>query len=358
MENGKQPRRIPWGSLIVSAMLFTGMYFAYENLILRDREPASTILLLTSFTFVVTLWVSMTVQSAFWGLAAAALFIFHPQYFQLTSSGDWQTQAVLVVELVTLLCMLGVWHLFFRESPTVLGLIFPVGLLIITGVCGWLLSPHAGWVTGFLTGTGFLFVAILSAVAGKQNLRVRLIRSATALICACAIPILCLILSPPALKIANEVFDVRMGRWLQPAMEQECTVETILSIAYQPQIIDNPLPGFHWNELSGWTWPQMYVTLALMGLACWLSLRRGWKYYRGNRLPLSWALLLFTVCVLAANAIHPQSVRNLRFMPLCSIAVLLSIFCLGDLFLSFGEAVRLQPPETETEKQAQMAKDT
>jgi hypothetical protein len=60
---------------------------------------------------------------------------------------------------------------------------------------------------------------------------------------------------------------------------------------------------------------------------------------------VSWAVLVYAAADVLGMALDPDGVRAVSFLPLASLAPLLVVFCVGDLFRGLGERIVLRPPE-------------
>jgi hypothetical protein len=97
------------------------------------------------------------------------------------------------------------------------------------------------------------------------------------------------------------------------------------------------------TEMERWGWSAI-LTVAMMVVGWWRSLRRGWKCWRRNLPPLAWVLTMFVLVDLAGILLHPPRAAGIALLSFAPVAVLLNVFGVADLAQGLGERLVLSPP--------------
>jgi hypothetical protein len=354
IEETARPGRFPWGLVILLALQSTVWVLLYRNQVMTEAPAAMPVLATMVATGMVVFLLVRGLQNGLWGLAAAFFLVLHPVYAIAVAGANSPHLWTVFVELLALMCVLGIWYHAFQPKLHLLALFAFVLVLLLASSLAWLTSPHSGWVTMLLAGSGLLLAAVLTGLTpGPATRSARVVHGLLTGMFAIAIPVGCLLLAAPFLHatqwLSQNGLEGIQEVLVRPGLETGATVDGMIEDALQPELSSGLVPGFTLEELSEWAWPQFVVVAVLMALGFYRSMRRGWQVWRKGHPPLPWVLTLFSLSVLTAGVLHPDSVRQTSYLPLVSLSVLLMVFGVGDTLWSLGEAIQLAPPGEQEE---------
>lgn len=332
-QSGKRP--YPWGLWVTLACLTVLVL-----VILRTFGAAgkfhthlgeSAAILAVGSVFLIGRWL----HNSWWGLVNAVVLIAHPLFFHWATD-EPQPLLAEALELVVLAATVGGWLLIGNSACNVYWVLIFFLSTFYTALL-WGIKPTNGLVASLLIFMGFLSAA-LWGFSHRKKTGAYWGNWVAALLMALASPVV-------ALYVAYWGGNYKwFGTIYQPSVNCPHNPLDFLLAAVDPDFASQEIHGLAPADLERWAWPVVWVILPLMVWGLWRSLRRGWKQWQQHQAPLSWLLTLFALLDIAGVALHPASARATFFLPLASLAVLLSVFCLADLLRGMGERLVLEPP--------------
>jgi hypothetical protein len=337
--------KIPWGLVLALAALATVVTIVLSLGPGSERGaswPAIASVVLAGWAmFLSERWL----QNYLWGLLAALVFTLHPYVLGWANAGEvllWGE----ALGLVVLATNIASWRILFQKqflpfAWTAIGLILVLGIGFAWSVdrrirLDRLPDLRMGLVTASVTMGGLLLGSILACVKHKQ----------WALCCgnisiAALLGILCPLLGL-ALAVGRFPVLINLSRASYGIVTWDDCV-ALLEATFLPQPDNRGDVGLMVTEMDRWGWAAI-LTLAMMVVGWWRSLRRGWKCWRGGKPPLAWVLTLFALVDLAGIILHPPPAAGIALLSFAPVAVLLNVFGFADLAQGLGERLILAPP--------------
>jgi len=115
------------------------------------------------------------------------------------------------------------------------------------------------------------------------------------------------------------------------------------------QLTSPHLRAFEPEQLKRWCWPSVWAMVPLMVWGLLRSVRRGWRQWRKGLPPTPWLLTLHAALVLAAVTTYAGDNPAPVALPLASLAVLLAVFGVAEVFRMMSERLILLPPAERQE---------
>lgn len=319
-------RRVPWGQLVALALL------ALLVAVVFRAEPGRVAIAAAAGAGAA--FVAMRrVQGYFWGLVAALLLALHPLH------SEWQRLGPALwaeaMELVVLAAVVTGCHLAAlpRFAPW-------AWALTTLALCGgaaltWPALPQAGLVGAVLTALGLVGGALLTWRSHRERPAWGNVTAAALL--GLVAPAAGLLLAPAGAWVLDGLSFPNLSRERAPL--------DFLAAAINTETVGLDLRGFALENLHRWAWPAVWVVLPLMLWGLWCTLVRGWRELAARRPPLPWLLTLYAAADLAGAALHPREALETVFLPLASLAVLLAVFGVAEVFRRLTRPLLLPPPE-------------
>ena len=337
--------RIPWGLVLAFAALAAVVTIVLSLGPGSERGaswPAIASVVLAGWAmFLSERWL----QNYLWGLLAALVFTLHPYVLGWAKAGEvllWGE----ALGLVVLAANIASWRILFQKQFLPLAWV-AIGLILVVGIgLAWsverriptnrLPDLRMGLVAALVTVGGLLLGSILACVRHKQwtlcwgNVSIAALLS---ILC----PLLGLMLAVARFPVFDGLSNPRYG---------DVTLDACVSLLDATFL---PNPDYRGDlsfmvsemERSG---VAAILTVAMMVVGWWRSLRRGWKCWRGSQPPLAWLLTLFAVIDLASIVLHPPYAASIALISFAPVAVLLNVFGFADLAQGLGERLVLAPP--------------
>jgi hypothetical protein len=284
-------------------------------------------------------------QNYLWGLIAALVFCLHPYVLGWANRGEILLWAE-ALGLMVLVANIAAWRVLFQKqfvplAWAAIGLILALGIgfawSVDRGSRVFPLDLRMGLVTGLLTMGAMLLGSILACSKRKQSSLCWGNISVAALL-----GILCPLLGLAIAVHRQLEFDSLSQAHNAPVTWDNCLA--FLELTFLPNTDNRGDLGLMVTEMERWG-VMAILTVAMMAVGFWRSLRRGWKCRRGNQPPLAWVLTLFVVIDLAGIALHPPREASIALLSFAPVAVLLNVFGIADLAQGLGERLVLAPPQ-------------
>lgn len=323
MEDGGR-WRFPWGlafSLALIAAVLTGLlrvFPAYRAPV--SWEGVGAALLIAVAAFLVMRWLVSWLA----GMVAAFLITLTPVSAEAARNGTLLPEGLV---LLALACVLAGWRNlptpYFRPWHWLTLVIGSVGAISFS----WTLQPRNGLVAGVIVVAGLLLGTILALVL-RKHARGSALNIAGGFITAVSAPV-CGLLA--ATVLSGTMTSNRENKDALELLHQAVEINPASTEAFSDR---------QWNV------PFLWLLAALAVWGIWRSFRHGLILWRGNKLPVSWLLLLFAIVNLS---LLPQCSRSTALLPVLSSAVLIGVFGVGDFFRRIGQSLILRPPHERVE---------
>jgi hypothetical protein len=294
-----------------------------------------SMVLAASCAFLIGRWL----HNYFFGVALALFFTLHPLYIKAAQDNVPPLLAQ-ALELGVMTALLAGWRVLFQPRWPWLTWALVAGVLLLAPALAWPILPRAGLVAASLAGTGMAGGAFLALRRRRLGAALSWLNITCAIFLALAIPPASLFLA----SVGLQYLPLPSGLSVDPNVGNPPDALALLQAACRPETPAWENYGLTPADLQSWAWPFPWVMLPLMVWGLWRSIRRGWKQSSQGRVPLAWILTLYALTNLVGALLHPASARP-GFFPLATLAVLLALFCIWDLFRGLGERLVLAPPE-------------
>jgi hypothetical protein len=266
-----------------------------------------------------------------WSIAAGLLLMAHPLFWLWAKQGD----VPLWSEALSVLSLAGTvvgWRLAVAATVPWLGWIVTAVLLIAAQAVAWPVQPRVGLLAALVVVVGFGLAAAVGTRLRSRQKSISLANMVVAALLAVLIPGAGLFLA----RVSIEIEHLPRHRLLADKNE----IEEFVSAAFQ----HNPYFGFASADLDRWAWPLSWVVVPVMLYGWWRSLRRGFKSWAAAQPPLAWTLSLYALIEAVTLVVNSANAQEMHFLPLATLAVLLSVYAVADLFLGLSERLVLTPP--------------
>ena len=337
--------KFPWGLLLavmgIAAIDLIVLTLRTESTNDVFWSAAASVVVAGGAMFVCLRWL----QNYIWGILAALAFTLHPYVLGWAEAGEvllWGE----ALGLVVLAANIASWRILFQKQFLPLAWA-AIGLILVVGIgFAWSVERRGpvhrlpdlrmGLVTALVTMGGLLLGSIMACVKHKQwtlcwgNISI-----------AALLSILC-----PLLGLALAVGRFPAFDGLSNPSYGHVTWDGCMSLL---ELTLFPNPDYRGDlsflvsemERSG---VAAILTVAMMVVGWWRSLRRGRKCWRVSQPPLAWLLTLFAVVDLASIVLHPPTAASSALISFAPVAVLLNVFGFADLAKGLGERLVLSPP--------------
>jgi hypothetical protein len=312
------PWRFPWG-LMVTAALLAVLAAISMGARLASTVASPEIWLAPAICVSAVFLTLQQLQNYFWGIVAALSLMFHPAYWQ------WAPvyPSILLAEVAELLI-----------------------LAAVVVACGLVYQPHWAW-------RSWLVLAPLTGIACGVAWQ--------------AVPTSGLAISLLPLVVLPLVAAHALGRRRRPDKPAPCAGNVVAGLGLG---LFGPAVGLLWGYLAEpgglslsqianslelrqpittlelekcfWPTPWAVVPLAVWGL--WRTFRRGRSELARRKAPAAWALTLFALLNLLAAGLMPGDNCEMSVLSLATVAVLLGVFGVADVFRNIWDQLRLAPP--------------
>jgi hypothetical protein len=319
--------RMPWGPVLTLALLAGGVTVRELSALpaedgSRWNVVASAVLIVMS-TFLVMNWL----QNYFWGVVTALAMWLHPVYWHWAEPFGPALWAN-ALELLLLSVTIAGWRLAYRPDFAWFGWL----PLTAVGAAAMIAMPEdvhgVAWSTNVLV--LLAFPALGTILSARQYWRGGNDRPSLAnIFCTFTAGLLILVCSLAQTE----------GMWSQQQQFLASMTQFGLNLSHL-------FIAEWWNQ---WCWPNVWLAAPLMVWGLCRSVWRGWRQWK-RRLPsTSWLLTLYTVLVWASLAMDPGDNTPNAVLPRASLAVLLMIFGIADVFRGISERIILLPPSERQE---------
>jgi hypothetical protein len=327
-------RRVPWGQLVTLALLALLVAAVFR------AEPGRVAVAAAATTGAA--FVAMRrVQGYFWGLAAALLLVLHPLHaeWQRLGSALWAE----AMELVVLAAVVTGCHL--AALPCFAPWAWALTTLALCGGAAltWPAQPQAGLVGAVLTALGLVGGTLLAWLRHRERPAWSNLTAAALL--GLGAPAVGLLLAPAGAWVLDGLSFPNLSRERAPL--------DFLAAAVSAESVGLDMRGFEVENLHRWAWPAVWAVLPLMLWGLWCTLARGWRELAARRPPLPWLLTLYAAADLAGAALHPGEALEAVLLPLASLAVLLAVFGVAEVFRRLTRPLLLPPPEERLREEAE-----
>jgi hypothetical protein len=337
--------KIPWGLVLALAALAALVTIVLSLGPGSERGaswPAIVSVVLAGWAmFLSERWL----QNYLWGLLAALVFTLHPYVLGWANVGEvllWGE----ALGLVVLAANIASWRTLFQKQFVPLAWA-AIALILVLGIgLAWsvehriprdrLPDLRMGLVTASITMGALFLGSMLACMKHKQSSLCWGNISVAALL-----GILCPLLGLVLAVDRFPVFDSLSRRGSEPVTWNACL--GLLEATFLPKTDNGGDLGLIVTEMERWGVAAI-LTLAMMVVGFWRSLRRGWKCWRGGKPPLAWVLTLFALVDLAGIILHPPHAAGIALLSFAPVAVLLNVFGVADLVQGLGERLVLAPP--------------
>jgi len=273
-------------------------------------------------------------QNYVWGLVAALVLTLHPYFLRWANTGEVLLWAE-ALGLVVLAAIISSWRILFQKSFSPLAWI-AIALIVTSSIgIAWILEPRMGLVTGILT-LGALLLGSILAIRKHREASLCWGNISAAGFLAFLGPL-------GGLALAVVVMPHWHGFPRSTALPEICTVWDLMDAGFLPPADSRGDLSLMVTEMERWGWSAI-LTVAMMVVGWWRSLRRGWKCWRRNLPPLAWVLTMFVLVDLAGILLHPPRAAGIALLSFAPVAVLLNVFGVADLAQGLGERLVLSPP--------------
>jgi hypothetical protein len=348
MDTSAARRRTPWGSVLALAFLAITLSLAFRLGPGAERPAPWPGVVAAVFAAGAAYLAGQQLLGAAWGIILALLLTLQPPLATWVHA-DARPVLAEALQWTALALMVAGWRLCFRERLAGLAWLVLFLVLCLDEATAWLTQPRAGLVVSLAGGAGLVAASLVALAHRLPPVGLRVPSAWNA-----ALGLVAGLLAPVA-GLAAAVGLAVSAAWLGangltvladaggPATGAEAL--DLLKTAVGGGTAGFALPGFTAAELGVWCWPSPWVTLPLAGWGLWRALRRGRKLAAAGRPPVSWAILVYPAAAVLGMALDPDGVRAVSFLPLASLAPLLVVFCVADLFRGLGERIVLRPPD-------------
>jgi hypothetical protein len=358
MDQPSLARRLPWGVVLTTVLLVVVVLVTYK----RDlQNPAADWLVLASATLagVAAFVIGRRLLGSLWGLVLALTLVLHPLY---TRPGlPVPALGAEALKLMTLAGVMTACRYTFSSRPRPVKLM-GVGLfLALIGGLAWLTAPvltgsRAGLVTALVDFAGLALACLLAwrkrGLPGPDQPTA--INVALAGLLAVLVPAAGFVLAWPLSTglawLQEQDVAVELSHLFPAQLADSSALMTLLRNTLQPHWQQSLLLCFTETQpgRDAWGWPYFWVVLALMVFGLARTVWRGRAQWSHRQAPYAWLLTLFALAVMASYVLDPFYMKNDQlFLPLATLAILLSVFAVGDWIFGVGEKIRLTPPGEE-----------
>jgi hypothetical protein len=310
--------RFPWGLVVTTALVASQAATS-----MRSRQPGTATspeLWLAPAVCVAAIFLTIQqLQNYFWGIIAALAVMFHPAYWlwSPTFPSIWLAEAAQLVILAAVVVACGLvyqpqwaWRSWLVLAP----------LTSVACAVAWQAEPTSGLAISVLP------LAVLSLIAGHTFARWR----------GPNLPGPCPgnVVTGLGLGLLGPLLGLLLVYLAEPGGNR--LSQTIQSLA--------PRRPISAAELEKWFWPTPWAVVPLMawGLVC--TFRRGRTELVRRKSPAAWALTLFALLSFLAAGLMPDDNGGMSVLSLASVAVLLCVFGVADVFRKIWDQLRLAPP--------------
>lgn len=346
MDRPSPIRRLPWGVLLTAVLLAVIGVLVHQPRIAAQRwlvVSAGTVAGVGLFA------ATRRLVGGLWGLILALTLVLHPLYTRHDVPVHALTAEAL--KLTTLAGLVASWRCLFATGVRWGRLLAVVVLLCVAGGLAWLTAPlqdgsPAGLVTTVLDAVGLLLAAVLLWCRRGPG-----IASIVAVALAVLVPAAALVLAWPLSEGIDRLAALGVAgldAGFPAQVSGTAMLPDVLQNTFAPHEGAEGLVGFAAADRDLWGWPFFWVVLPLMLFGLARSAWRGRAQWSRGQAATAWLLTLFALAVLTSVLLYPSYTRSdLHFLPLATLAVLLSLFAVGDWVSGVGERIRLAPPEEQ-----------
>lgn len=340
-------RRLPWGIIIAAVFLTVVAIIVHKGQRLAPWWSVIYLSLTAAGLFVVGRWL----VGSLWGMIMALTLEMHPVYLQrgLADSSALEGEALKILTLAGVMFFL---RRMYSPRNHFLQLLLISLFLTLVGSLAWLTSAHAGWVAALVTLVGLLMGFVLALVKKQKHPNVApagihvFMAAALGVLIPVAALFLILPLSQMALGMREQNMELLESIVRRPLPDQQAVL-SMLENTVEPRWDGKALPGMGVEERELWGWPGFWPVLVLMLFGLTRSCWRGWLQWSNQQPPLGWLLTLFVLAVISNYLLDPIYVKDIHFLPLATLAVILPFFGISDWIFGVGERIRLEPPKEE-----------
>jgi hypothetical protein len=312
------PWRFPWGLMLTTVLL--AVLAAISMPARQTTTAASPEAWFAPAVCVAGIFLTLQqLQNYFWGIVAALVVIFHPVYRQWAPTYG----SILVAEaaeLVILAAVVVACGLVYEPRWAWRSWLVLAPLTCAAGGVAWQTAPTAGLVISLLP------LMVLPLAAGHALWRRR--RGDQPAPCPGNI------VAALGLGLLGPPVGLLFGYLAEPSG---------LSLAQICKSLELRQP-ITTLELEKWLWPTPWAVAPLVVWGLWRTFRRGRSELVRHKAPAAWALTLFALLTLLAAGLTPDDNGELAVLALASVAVLLGVFGVADLFRNIWDQLRLPPP--------------